>query len=173
MLKTPSNTKHIILRMAIININAAEIYTDGSCHTQLKTGAWAAIILTSTGKQTLSGLEYNTTHNRMEITAVIKAIEYIYDNHKQVTYLKIISDSQYVTGLPSRAEKLQQHAFITSKGNELQNADIIKELLRLTTLFTIDFIKVKAHQRSTEEVNYNREADILCRQLVRNAVKKP
>jgi len=54
-----------------------EIYTDGSCHTQLCIGAWASIILVDDKKIVLSGKEFNTTHNRMEILAVIKSIKYL------------------------------------------------------------------------------------------------
>ena len=55
----------------------AEIYTDGSCHTQHKIGTWVAIILMDTEKKILSGTVKDTTHNRMELMAVVKAIEYI------------------------------------------------------------------------------------------------
>ena len=48
-------------------MNSAEIYTDGSCHTQQCIGAWAAIILIDQQKIVLSGRENDTTHNRMEI----------------------------------------------------------------------------------------------------------
>ena len=59
----------------------AEIYTDGSCHTQKRIGAWVAIILTGTEKKVLSGIVQDTTHNRMELYAVIKGIEYIKNNY--------------------------------------------------------------------------------------------
>jgi ribonuclease HI len=62
----------------------AEIYTDGSCHTQLCIGAWAAIILIDEEKITLSGKDLDTTHNRMEILAVTEALEYLRLNFKTV-----------------------------------------------------------------------------------------
>ena len=58
-------------------IDLVEIYTDGSCHTQFLIGAWAAIIFISGEKIILSGIENYTTHNRMELMAVIKALEFI------------------------------------------------------------------------------------------------
>lgn len=108
----------------------------------------------------------------MEITAVIKAIEFIRDKHATITHLKIVSDSQYVTTLHSREKKLTGRQFITAKGNELPNADLLKKLYVLSALFAIEFIKVKAHQKTNGVINYNREADILCRQLVRSLVEK-
>ena len=52
------------------------IYTDGSCHTQQLVGAWAAIIFIGAKKFVLSGTEENTTHNRMELTAIIEALKF-------------------------------------------------------------------------------------------------
>ena len=59
----------------------AEIYTDGSCHTQHCIGAWASIVFIGNEKIILSGKEINTTHNRMELLAVINAVEYIQNNN--------------------------------------------------------------------------------------------
>ena len=77
----------------------AEIYTDGSCHTQNRIGAWAAIIFTATGKKVLAETVADTTHNRMERLAVIKGIEFIKRNYPGITTIKLFSDSQYVVGL--------------------------------------------------------------------------
>ncbi len=152
------------------NIHTAEIYTDGSCHTQLRKGAWAAIIFTQLGRQTLTGTEQEATHNRMELTAVIKAIEYVQANWPDITHLDIYTDSQYVTMLPGREHKLTEQGFRTAKGNERNNTELLKRLLQLSPLFTTAFIKVKAHQKKGGEADYNREADMLCRQLVRESV---
>ena len=80
----------------------ANIYTDGSCHTQLCIGAWAAVVLVDNSKVVLSGIEYETTHNRMEILGVITSIKYVCENYKNITGIKIVSDSQYVVGLINR-----------------------------------------------------------------------
>ncbi len=73
----------------------AEIYTDGSCHTQLCVGAWAAVVLIEDQKIVLSGKENNTTHNRMEILAVINSIKYLQKHFNYITEIKIVSDSQF------------------------------------------------------------------------------
>lgn len=153
----------------------AEVYTDGSCHTQLRIGTWIAIILTSASKKTLSGVETDTTHNRMELIAVIKSIEYILLHHRSVNTIRIHTDSQYVTGLPARKEKIVANDFLTAQENNLQNADLVKRLYEVLSVVTIDFVKLKAHQKKSDTINYNREADILARQLLRKAVdnKKP
>jgi ribonuclease HI len=70
-----------------------------------------------------------------------------------------------------RKEKLTATDFKTKAQNEVRNTDLVKELLRLSDIFTIEFEKIKAHQKSGAEINYNREVDILCRNKVREAVK--
>lgn len=144
------------------------IYTDGSCNTQSLVGGWAAIILTESDKFILKGIEKNTTHNRMEIIAVIKAIEYS-TNKFPGTPLKIFTDSQYVVNLSDRKAKLLEAQFITKKGSPLNNKDLLEKLLYLLDTYKITFIKVKAHQKHTGIVNLNREADKISRQVMRDA----
>jgi ribonuclease HI len=149
----------------------AEIYTDGSCHTQQCVGAWAAVLLIDEQKIVLSGQENDTTHNRMEILAVINAIKYIQQHFPIITKIKIVSDSQYVIGLIGRQSKFTISNFTTKAGNDIRNVDLVKELLILVTTINVQFVKIKAHQKATEVVNYNIEVDKLSRQLVREAVK--
>ena len=150
----------------------AEIYTDGSCHTQNRIGAWVAIVFTTTGKKVLAETVDNTTHNRMELSAVIKGMEYIKNNYPGITTIKLFSDSQYVVGLPGRKEKLSASGFSTKKGNDIQNADLVKELFEHLSTLPVEFIKVKAHQKQGTTFNYNIEADKLSRKMVRDAAGK-
>ena len=149
-----------------------EIYTDGSCHTQNTIGAWVAIVFTTTGKKVLAETVDNTTHNRMELLAVIKGMEYIKNNYPGITTIKLFSDSQYVVGLPGRKEKLSAAGFSTKKGNDVQNADLVKELFEHLSTLPVEFIKVKAHQKQGTTFNYNIEADKLSRKMVRDAAGK-
>jgi ribonuclease HI len=146
------------------------IYTDGSCHTQHKIGAWAAIVFINNKKNVLSGKEINTTHNRMEILAVLKAIAFATESNAATTPLQIITDSQYVVQLKSRQQKLSANEFITKKGNALNNADLIIQLYHYIDILPIEFIKIKAHLKQGDAINYNIEVDKLARNIVRNAV---
>ena len=147
------------------------IYTDGSCNTQLKVGGWAALLLIGNDKKVLHGSESNTTHNRMELLAVIKSLEYVVKNFNNRVVIEIYTDSQYVYRIPERDEKLQSNNFITKKGNTLKNKDLIKDFMTILNQFDIHLIKVKAHQKNTGTTNYNREVDKLSRQIVRDKVK--
>lgn len=150
----------------------ALIYTDGSCHTQLEIGAWASIIFVENKKITLTETVENTTHQRMELLAVISSLHYLLKNNAEIKSVKIISDSQYVIGLMRRKEKLTATDFKTKAQNEVRNTDLVKELLRLSDIFTIEFEKIKAHQKQSNITNYNIEVDKLCRNKVRESVKK-
>jgi ribonuclease HI len=152
-------------------VNYAEIFTDGSCHTQQLVGAWAAVLLIDKEKIVLSGKENDTTHNRMEILAVINSIKYIQQHFQNIMDVKIVSDSQYVIGLIGRQAKFATSNFTTKAGNEIRNVDLVKELLHLVSTINVQFVKIKAHQKATDVVNYNIEVDKLSRQLVRESVK--
>lgn len=151
----------------------AEIYTDGSCHTQKCIGAWAAVILVKEQKIVLSGKENHTTHNRMEILAVINSIKYVQQHFNQVTDIKIVSDSQYVIGLIGRQAKFTVSDFTTKAGKDIRNVDLVKELLILVSTLNVEFVKIKAHQKPTNTTNYNIVVDKLSRQIVRKSVKEP
>lgn len=156
--------------MEVTQIDTAEVYTDGSCHTQHCIGGWASILFIGKDKIVLSGVENDTTHNRMEILAVINAIEYLQKNYSKITNVKLVSDSQYVIGLIDRQMKFIKSNFKTKAGNDIRNLDLVKVLLNLNKSISIRFIKIKAHQKETDIINYNNEVDKICRNLVRGAV---
>ena len=107
----------------------------------------------------------------MELLAVINAIEYVYGHYSAQTELHVFSDSQYVTDLPGRKEKLQATGFLVKKRTPIQHAELVKKLLLLLVQFPVSLTKIPSHQKNNGS-DYNREADILSRQLVRSAIKK-
>jgi ribonuclease HI len=150
-----------------------KIFTDGSCHTQQKTGAWAAILLTGHEKTYLKGIADETTHNRMELLAVIHSIDFVNENHPGASMI-IYTDSQYVVRIPERKEKLKRNHFLTKKDTPIQNPDLIQNLILLTETHDIQFVKVEAHQKPSEIRNnqedialVNIEVDKLARELLR------
>ncbi|HPU17816.1 MAG TPA: ribonuclease HI, partial [Bacillota bacterium] len=68
------------------------IYTDGSCKKNPGPGGWCAILVYGKHERVLSGGEAETTNNRMELTAVIRALEAL----REPCSVKLISDSKYV-----------------------------------------------------------------------------
>ena len=158
--------------MKSISSSIIEIFTDGSCNPQQKVGAWAALIFYDNEKIVLQDTVSDTTHNRMELIAVIKSIEYVLKELPGNKPIKIYTDSQYVEKIPDRTRKLVSKDFKTKKGTLIQNADLVQKLIYLYDSESIEFIKVKAHQKASDVPNYNREVDKLSRKLVRQQISK-
>lgn len=142
-----------------------KVYTDGSCHTQKKIGTWAALIYIGETKHILSGFETDTSHNRMELLGILKAIEYLKQEGWQDANIAIYTDSQYAVKLQSRREKLELKGFQTKKGNAVRNSDLVKALLYECDVLNLEFHKVKAHQLDGDI--FNREVDYLVRTELR------
>ena len=145
------------------------IYTDGSCHTQLKSGGWAAILFVEQQKIVLEGKDENTTHHRMELTAVIRSLEYLNMNNLLQDPINIYSDSQYVVDLVKRKDRLAASSFLTKKLNSVRNVELVKELISYMDKPNIKFIKIKAHQKPSNIAGIlNREVDLLSRKKMRS-----
>ena len=149
-----------------------EVYSDGSCNPKFKIGGWAAIIFFQNKKMILKGIQFNTTHNRMELLGTIKALEYIKENSLKFNYIKIYSDSQYLVRLLERKEKLKKSDFLKKSGEPIQNNDLVKDIVTYIDSMHIEFVKVKAHQKKSDKKNFNREVDILSRNLIRTYIKE-
>lgn len=155
-----------------MNKKVIRIYSDGSCHTKLKIGAWAALIFIANEKIVLKSVEKDTTNNRMELLGVIESVKYILENKIDYEVLEIYSDSQYVVNLTRRKDKLKQQNFLTSTGKNFPNTDLVKILIEFIETLSIEFVKVIAHQKKGVFVNYNREVDILVRRIMRDKIRE-
>ena len=104
----------------------------------------------------------------MELTAVIKALEYIEIKHAPLSTVQVFSDSQYVCKLPNRMAKIIKTKFKTKIGNQRVNSDLLQILFAYLKKYQIHFIKLKAHTRDeTSHAKYNRKVDKLARSLAR------
>ena len=145
------------------------IFTDGSCHTQLKTGGWASIIITNSGKVVLEGNTSKTTHQRMELTAVLESLRYLQREGKGWEEIIVYSDSQYVVDLEKRKGNLILSNYQTKKFKPVRNSDLVRELVDFMSLPNIRFVKIKSHQRLSDvESTLNREVDLLSRKNMRD-----
>ena len=137
-----------------------KIYTDGSCLNNPGNGGWAAIINNDNEFIKISGYEKNTTNNKMELMAPIKALQKIKKNKK----VKIYTDSKYVKlGITEWIHKWTKNNWQTSKKEPVKNKDLWMQLYNLTKSFEIDWIWIKAHAGNT----LNEEVDL----LAKNAAK--
>lgn len=149
-----------------------EIYTDGSCHIDHRVGVWVSLIKCGEERHILTGNEKNTTHQRMELTAIIKALQFLKERQLTLNQIYILTDSQFVIGLQARMEKLKRSDYISAKGKLNANADLIKNFYQCLTSLNIKFFKVKAHSRDRDGHEINREVDMLCRKEMRALVDR-
>lgn len=144
------------------------IFTDGSCHAQLKKGGWASIIFIDVEKKILEGTSFETTHQRMELIAVIESLKYLQTRNLLGYEIIIYSDSQYVVDLLKRKERLILSSFRTKKSRPIRNADLVQELIAFMHFDNIKFLKIKSHQKlSDKQTALNREVDLLSRKNMR------
>lgn len=117
-----------------------EIYTDGSCLGNPGPGGWGVIILPETK---LSGGEPHTTNNRMEMMAIIKALEWLHENINKGALadcrIRIYSDSNLLMGTLNEGWKRKA------------NLDLWAQLDKLRAWLHIEWIWVKAH--ATNKIN--------------------
>ncbi|MCD8323151.1 MAG: ribonuclease HI [Oscillospiraceae bacterium] len=117
------------------------IYTDGACSGNPGPGGWAAILQYKGMEKELSGGERNTTNNRMELTAVIRALAAL----KEPCIVSVYTDSQYISRAIGEGwlTKWKKNGF-TKKGS-LKNAEMWRELDGLLQKHTVTFHWVKGH----------------------------
>ena len=119
-----------------------DVYTDGACKGNPGPGGWGALIRGAGTDLELFGGEYNTTNNRMELTAVIQALSAI-DSCEELT---VYTDSKYVLdGISSWLVSWKKNGWKTASKNPVKNVDLWRELDDLVALFQIDWIWVKGH----------------------------
>ncbi len=109
----------------------------------------------------------NTTHQRMEIYAVLQSLQYIKLQKIAGCEIHIYSDSQYVIGINDRIIKFKASNFLTKKQHPIRNEDLVRSLISCLEELNVRFIKVKAHEKISAYDNINREVDKLARLIVR------
>ena len=131
------------------------IYTDGACSGNPGLGGWGAILIYKNKEQEISGYEENTTNNKMELTAAIKALERL----KEPCEVELYSDSAYLVNafLEGWLTKWQMNGFKSSNKKPVQNVDLWQKLIELNNTHKITWIKVKGHADNV----YNNRCDAL------------
>ena len=133
-----------------------KIYTDGSCLKNPGNGGWAAIININNEIKKISGCVKDTTNNKMELMAPIKALQEV----KERQPIEIYTDSQYVKlGITDWIHKWIKNNWQTSKKEPVKNKELWMQLYELVKSYEIKWIWVKAHAGNT----LNEEVDLLAK----------
>lgn len=135
-------------------MKTVEIFTDGACKGNPGPGGWGAVLRMGHHEKELAGNEAQTTNNRMELTATIKALESL----KEPCAVKLHTDSRYVIdGITGWIFGWQRNGWRTAAKKPVLNADLWQELQAATRRHQIEWIWVKGHDGHPE----NERADKL------------
>jgi ribonuclease HI len=123
-------------------MSLVEIYTDGACRGNPGPGGWGALLSMGESEKALSGAETLTTNNRMELTAVIRALEAL----KGPSELRIFTDSEYVRkGITEWVKSWKARGWKTADRKPVKNQDLWERLDALVVPHKIEWRWVKGH----------------------------
>jgi ribonuclease HI len=118
------------------------IYTDGACKGNPGPGGWGALLAWSGHAKELCGGEPHTTNNRMELTAVIRALESL----TRSCDVEVYTDSQYVkNGIQSWIHGWKKNGWKTADRKPVKNAELWRELDAQSQRHRISWHWVRGH----------------------------
>ena len=120
-----------------------DIFTDGACSGNPGPGGWGAILRYNGVEKELSGSEKETTNNRMELTAVIKAFEAL----KEPCEATVYPDSKYVCDAVVKrwVYSWKANGWLKADKKPALNVDLWEQLLSLLDKHTAEFVWLKGH----------------------------
>ena len=137
-----------------VSVEPVRIYTDGACRGNPGPGGWGAVLQMDGEERELFGGEPQTTNNRMELTAVIRALELL----ERPCQIDVYTDSQYVQkGISEWLHDWKRRGWRTADKKPVKNVGLWRELDRLAGLHRIAWHWVKGHAGHPE----NERADAL------------
>jgi ribonuclease HI len=141
-----------------------KIYTDGGCSGNPGPGGWAYVMTNNTGIIAEKwGAEKNTTNNRMELSAVIAALEALPSLALSPGKVTVYTDSQYVQkGITQWIHSWKQNSWMTSGKKPVKNKDLWQRLDKLSGSFPLAWMWVKGH--AGDELNER------CDQMTQKAI---
>ena len=139
-----------------------EIFTDGACKGNPGRGGWGALLRFGTQEKELFGGEVLTTNNRMELTAVIRALEALNKRCK----VRVHTDSQYVQkGISEWMSGWKKRGWKTADKKPVKNVDLWLELDQLATQHDIEWLWVRGHSGHEGNEHADRLANLGCEQV--------
>jgi ribonuclease HI len=138
-----------------------EIYTDGACRGNPGPGGWGALLRYDSVEKELSGAEPDTTNNRMELMAAIRALEVL----KRPCLVQVTTDSVYVkNGITQWLHAWKSRNWRTAGKKVVKNIDLWQQLDAVSSKHEIEWHWVKGHSGHPE----NELADQLANQAIDN-----
>jgi ribonuclease HI len=138
-----------------------EIYADGACSGNPGVGGFGAILRSGEKEKELSGCERLTTNNRMELLAVISALEAL----KKSCRVKVTTDSNYVVkGMTEWIHRWKEKGWKTAQKKEVLNRDLWERLHRASEPHETEWEWIKGHNGHPENER--------CDRIAREEIKK-
>ena len=136
-----------------------KIFTDGACSGNPGPGGWGALLRYESKEKELSGSDFNTTNNRMELTAAVEALKSL----KNPCQVKIYTDSQYLRlGITKWMKNWKTRGWKTSQKKPVKNQDLWKALDKAIKPHDIQWHWVRGHAGHRE----NERVDSLARRAI-------
>ena len=136
-----------------------DIFTDGACSGNPGPGGWGAVLRYGTKTREISGREPETTNNRMELTAAIKALEAL----KRPADVRLHTDSQYLRlGITIWIRDWKRRGWKTADKKPVKNTDLWQRLEQAAEHHRVQWIWIKGHSGH----DGNERADRLARDAV-------
>jgi len=137
-----------------VSAEVIHIYSDGACKGNPGAGGWGALLVAGGHRKEIFGGEPDTTNNRMEMTAVIQALELL----KRPSAVAVHTDSQYVQkGISEWLSGWKRRNWRTADGKPVKNQDLWQRLDALAQRHRIEWNWVRGHAGHPE----NERADAL------------
>lgn len=136
---------------------AIHVWTDGSCVPNPGKGGWAAVIRWPDGRmEEVTGSEAETTNNKMELTAAIRALEVLPDGCRVVLH----TDSEYLSkGITQWLAGWERKGWRTADGKPVKNADLWVRLIKATSVRQVEWRWVRGHADTEMNVRADRLAN--------------
>ena len=135
------------------------IYTDGACSGNPGPGGWGSVLMYRGHRREMSGGDISPTNNRMELMAVIRALEAL----KRPCNITIHTDSTYVMkGMTEWLPQWKQRNWLTAAKKPVKNVELWQRLEKAIDSHKVDWKWVKGHSGVPE----NERADELARQAI-------
>ena len=145
-------------------MSAVEIYTDGACKGNPGPGGWGALLIAGSHERELFGGEPLTTNNRMELTAVIRALEAL----SRPCEITLFTDSQYVKqGIELWVPRWRANGWRTADRKPVKNQDLWERLAAAAEPHQIKWQWTRGHSGHVE----NELVDMHARAAAERAAK--
>jgi ribonuclease HI len=124
-----------------------EIFTDGACKGNPGPGGWGALLRMGAHEKELSGSDPDTTNNRMEMTAVIRALGALVEPCR----VELYSDSKYVIdGITKWVHGWKKRGWVNASKKPVRNADLWHDLIEVAAKHEVNWHWVRGHNGHAE-----------------------